>query len=379
MTFIDEAKIFVQSGNGGSGALSFRREANIPRGGPDGGNGGKGGDVYIECSPHISTLLDYRYKQYFKAERGQKGAGRNRHGKNGEDIILKAPKGTQIFDEESGRLIGDLTEFGQRILLCSGGDGGYGNNHFKSSTNRAPRRSDSGYSGEEKWLNLRLKLLCDAGLVGLPNAGKSTFLKAVTNAQPKIADYPFTTLRPHLGVTKIDGSEFVLADIPGLIEGASEGVGLGMRFLGHIERCRVLLHVLDLSDGLDNENPEGFNSKNIADNYFTIRKELAQYGAGLEDKQEIVALNKTDIIPGEMLDDIRRDLEAHIGKEIFLISAASHSGLDSVLRALWQIITAANEKEYAKTKLITDDFIAHNSSKVVENNSGAIYNPLDFA
>src|SRR5215475_13855094 len=284
MKFLDQAKIYIRSGNGGAGCVSFRREKFIEFGGPDGGDGGRGGDVIAECVDGLNTLIDYRYQQHFKAKTGAHGMGRNRSGAGGPDVVLKVPVGTQVFDEDNETLLADLTKVGQRTVLAKGGNGGFGNAHFKSSTNRTPRHANPGLPGEEKTIWLRLKLIADAGLVGLPNAGKSTFLATVTAARPKIADYPFTTLHPGLGVVRIDGREFVLADIPGLIEGAHEGVGLGDRFLGHVERCRVLLHLVDGT------------GEHAGHAYTTVRTELEAYGHGLEDKPEIVVLNKADAL-----------------------------------------------------------------------------------
>src|ERR1700761_325676 len=269
MKFLDEAKVYVRSGDGGNGCVAFRREKFIEFGGPSGGNGGRGGDVVIEVADGLNTLIDYRYQQHFKAQKGGNGMGKDCHGANGKPTVLKVPVGTQIFDEDRETLIHDFTRLGEKFVLAEGGNGGFGNAHFKSSTNRAPRHANPGQSGEERWIWLRLKLIADAGLVGLPNAGKSTFLAAVSAAKPKIADYPFTTLHPGLGVVSIDSRDFVLADIPGLIEGAHEGLGLGDRFLGHIERCRVLLHLVDAT------------GENAGADYRTIRRELAAYGAGL--------------------------------------------------------------------------------------------------
>ncbi|MGE4219843.1 MAG: GTPase ObgE, partial [Alphaproteobacteria bacterium] len=287
MKFLDQAKVYLRSGNGGAGSTSFRREKFIEFGGPDGGDGGRGGDVIAEAVTGLNTLIDYRYQQHFKAETGHHGRGRQQTGAHGKSIVLRLPVGTQIFAEDNETLVADLTRPGQRIVLLQGGDGGFGNLHYKTSTNRAPRRADPGWPGQEAWVWLRLKLIADAGLVGLPNAGKSTFLAASSRARPKIADYPFTTLHPQLGVVGIDESEFVLADIPGLIEGAHEGHGLGTRFLGHVERCRVLLHLID-----------GTADK-VGAAYRTIRHELEAYGGGLVDKPEIVGLNKCDALDPE--------------------------------------------------------------------------------
>jgi GTP-binding protein len=332
MKFLDQAKIFVRSGDGGPGSLSFRREANVPHGGPDGGNGGRGGDVIIECQAALNTLIDFRYQQHFKAKNGRPGMGKNRYGPAGEDIVLRVPEGTQILGEDNETVIADLTEPGDRIILASGGDGGYGNTHFKSSTNRAPRRADPGWPGEEMWLWLRLKLVADVGIVGLPNAGKSTFLAAVSRARPKIADYPFTTLHPQLGVAAVDEREIVLADIPGLIEGAHEGSGLGDRFLGHIERCRVLLHLVD-GTGDD-----------VADVYRTIRGELEAYGHGLGEKDEIVVINKIDAIDPNEIDDKQAALAEACGANVMRISGVSGAGVTDLLRRLVE-----------KTKPVADD------------------------
>src|SRR5579864_7483215 len=294
MKFLDEAKVYIRSGDGGNGCVAFRREKFIEFGGPSGGNGGRGGDVVIEAVDGLNTLLDYRYQQHFKADRGVNGMGKDRHGANGKPIVLKVPVGTQVFDEDRETLIHDFTKLGETFTLARGGNGGFGNAHFKSSTNRAPRHANPGQVGEERWIWLRLKLIADAGLVGLPNAGKSTFLAAVSAARPKIADYPFTTLHPQLGVVRLSVTEeFVLADIPGLIEGAHEGAGLGTRFLGHVERCRALLHLVD---GTQDD---------VAAAYKTVRGELKAYGGNLVRKKEIVALNKTDAMTEEDIDDKR--------------------------------------------------------------------------
>ena len=322
MKFLDQAKIFIRSGDGGAGCVSFRREKYIEFGGPDGGDGGRGGDVWAECVEGLNTLIDYRYQQHFKAQKGVHGMGRNRTGASGEDVVLKLPAGTQILDEDGETVIADLTEIGQRIRLARGGNGGFGNAHFVSSTNRAPRRANSGQDGEERWIWLRLKLIADAGLVGLPNAGKSTFLATVTAAKPKIADYPFTTLHPGLGVVRIDGREFVLADIPGLIEGAHEGVGLGDRFLAHVERCRVILHLV-----------EG-TSEHAGKAYKTVRQELEAYEHGLADKPEIVALSKIDALDPDTLKKQRDRLRRACGKTPLLLSSATGTGVTEALRAL---------------------------------------------
>lgn len=323
MKFLDEAKVWVKAGDGGDGVVAFRREKYIEFGGPDGGNGGRGGDIVIEAVDGLNTLIDYRYAQHFKARKGGNGAGSDRTGAASEDVVLKVPAGTQVFAEDKETLLADLVEVGQRIVIAKGGDGGHGNAHFKTSTNRAPRRADKGWPGEEMWLWLRLKLIADAGLVGLPNAGKSTFLAAVSAARPKIADYPFTTLHPQLGVVRLNATEeFVLADIPGLIEGAHEGAGLGDRFLGHIERCAVLLHLVDGSQ----PDPAGA--------YHTVRAELEGYGGGLVDKPEIVALNKLDAMTPQAKASRVKALERACGKPVVLLSGATGEGVPQVLRQL---------------------------------------------
>ena len=326
MRFLDRAKIFIQSGHGGTGCLSFRREKFIEYGGPDGGNGGRGGSVIAVAQPNLNTLIDFRYKQHFRAERGHGGAGRNRTGADGKDIILTVPIGTQIYDETRETLLADLIEPGQRVRLVKGGDGGFGNAHYKSSTNQAPRRADPGWPDEEKWIWLELKLIADAGLIGFPNAGKSTFLAGTTRAKPKIADYPFTTLIPQLGVVYHREDEFVLADIPGLIKNAHLGSGLGDQFLAHIERCRVLLHLIDITQ------------EDVVDAYQIIREELKGHGFGLEDKPEIVVLNKSDAVPLEEAESKRLQLSESIQKPVYSISAASRQNLEPVLDRLLQEI-----------------------------------------
>ncbi len=333
MKFLDQAKVYVRSGDGGAGCVSFRREKFIEFGGPNGGDGGRGGDVWIECVDGLNTLIDYRYQQHFKARKGDHGRGANCTGAKGADAVLRVPAGTQIFDEDDETLLADMTEVGQRICLMRGGNGGFGNAQFKTSTNQAPRRANPGLEGEEKWIWLRLKLIADAGLVGLPNAGKSTFLAATTSAKPKIADYPFTTLHPGLGVVRVDGREFVLADIPGLIEGAHEGVGLGDRFLGHVERCRALLHLVDGS------------SMDAAEAYAAVRGELEAYGNGLDEKPEIVALSKVDALSPELLEEQRASLKAACGQEPLLLSAQSGQGVQEALRALLSIVEQARVEE----------------------------------
>jgi GTPase len=331
MKFLDQAKIYIRSGDGGGGCVSFRREKFIEFGGPDGGDGGRGGDMVAECVDGLNTLIDYRYRQHFKAKTGGHGMGKNRSGAAGADVVLKVPKGTQVFDEDNETLLADFTATGQRAVLAKGGNGGFGNAHFKSSVNRAPRRANPGLAGEERTIWLRLKLIADAGLIGLPNAGKSTLLAAVSAARPKIADYPFTTLYPQLGVAAIDGREFVLADIPGLIAGAHEGAGLGDRFLGHVERCRVLLHLVDGT------------GEHAGRAYKTVRQELAAYGRGLADKPEIVALTKADALTPEALQEQKARLRRAVGKAPLVLSAASGQGMPEALRALIGVIDAAKE------------------------------------
>lgn len=332
MKFLDQAKIYLKSGNGGSGAVSFRREKYIEFGGPNGGNGGKGGDVIFEAADSLNTLIDFRYQQHFKAQSGQGGMGKDRTGANGADCIIKVPTGTQILDEDKETVLADLTEPGQRITLLRGGDGGFGNAHYKSATNQAPRKSTPGWPGEERAVWLRLKLIADAGLVGLPNAGKSTFLAAVSRAKPKIADYPFTTLHPNLGIVKAGDFDFVLADIPGLIEGAHEGKGLGDRFLGHVERTSVLLHLIDITQD---------DLKSV---YKTIRKELEEYGHDLIRKPEIIALTKCDALGTELSEDQAKIFEKATGKKAFRISAISGEGVEEVLFALSREIQAHKQK-----------------------------------
>ena len=323
MKFLDLAKVYIRSGGGGAGCVSFRREKFIEYGGPDGGDGGRGGDVWAEAVDGLNTLIDFRYQQHFFARSGQHGMGSQMTGASGDDIVLKVPAGTEILDEDQETVIADLTEPGQRVLLAKGGNGGFGNLHFKSSTNRAPRHANPGLPGVERTLWLRLKLIADAGLVGLPNAGKSTFLAAVSNARPKIADYPFTTLVPNLGVVGVDGHEFVMADIPGLIEGASEGRGLGDQFLGHVERCAVLLHLVDGT------------SEDVAADARTILTELEAYSAILADKRRITVLNKIDALDEDTLAERKAELEAEIGGPVMTISGVARTGVTDVLRALW--------------------------------------------
>lgn len=323
MKFLDTAKVYIRSGGGGAGAVSFRREKFIEFGGPDGGDGGRGGDVWAEAVEGLNTLIDFRFQQHFFAKSGQHGMGSQRTGASADDVVLKVPVGTEILDEDGETLIADLTEAGQRVLLAQGGNGGWGNLRFKSSTNRAPRHANPGQEGVERTLWLRLKLIADAGLVGLPNAGKSTFLAAVSNARPKIADYPFTTLVPNLGVVGIDGHEFVMADIPGLIEGASEGRGLGDQFLGHVERSRVLLHLVDGT------------SEDVARDALTILAELEAYSPVLSEKPRVTVLNKIDALDNETIAERLAELEAAIGGPVIAMSGVAKTGVTEVLRTLW--------------------------------------------
>src|SRR5687767_244558 len=325
MHFLDQAKIFIRSGAGGPGAVSFRREKFIEYGGPDGGDGGKGGDVIFEAVPGLNTLIDFRYTQHFRAPRGKGGAGSNRTGGGGDDLVIKVPVGTQVLaDDEDRTLLADLTYVGQRVTLLKGGDGGRGNASYKTSTNRAPRQHGTGWPGEEMWVWLRLKLLADVGLIGLPNAGKSTFLNATTNAAAKVGDYAFTTLRPQLGVVRHKGREFVLADIPGLIEGAAEGAGVGDRFLGHVERCRLLLHLVDAAG----EDP--------AEGWRVVRGELDAYGADLVDKPEIVALSRADLVDARQLAKARKALDKATGGNAIPISAPTGEGIEALLDQIVQ-------------------------------------------
>ncbi len=326
MRFLDQAKVYIRSGDGGNGCLSFRREKFIEFGGPDGGDGGRGGDVWVECVANLNTLIDFRYQQHFTASNGKHGMGANRTGAGGDSAVLKVPPGTQVFAEDNETLLADLVEPGQRALIAAGGNGGFGNAHFKSSTNRAPRRVNPGQEGIEMTLWLRLKLIADAGVIGLPNAGKSTFLAAVSAAKPKIADYPFTTLHPNLGVVKAGDADFVLADIPGLIEGAHEGAGIGDRFLGHIERCRVVLHLVDVTES------------DVAQAYRTVRGELKAYGADLNRKREIVALSKCDAVPPEEATRKAAELQKAARKKPLLLSAVSGAGVRDALLRLGKIV-----------------------------------------
>jgi GTPase len=337
MKFLDEAKVYIRSGDGGNGCVAFRREKFIEFGGPSGGNGGRGGDVVIESVVGLNTLIDYRYQQHFKAQKGANGMGKDRHGANGKPVVLKVPVGTQVLDDDRETLIHDFTRLGEKFVLAEGGNGGFGNAHFKSSTNRAPRNANPGQPGEERWIWLRLKLIADAGLVGLPNAGKSTFLSVVSAAKPKIADYPFTTLHPQLGVVNAQGREFVLADIPGLIEGAHEGAGLGDRFLGHIERCSVLLHLIDAT------------CEHAGKAYKTVRNELEAYQGHLAEKVEIVALNKIDAVT---LDEVKKQkdrLKRAAKKTPLLLSAVTGEGVGEALKALADEIGEAPVSAKAKS------------------------------
>jgi len=329
MKFLDQCKIYIRSGNGGGGAVSFRREKYIEYGGPDGGDGGRGGDVWIEAVEGLNTLIDYRYHQHFKAGTGIHGMGRNRHGAAGEDIVLKVPVGTEVLEEDRETLIVDLDHAGQRVLLAKGGNGGWGNDRFKGPINQAPYHANAGQDGEEKWIWLRLKLIADVGLAGLPNAGKSTFLAAASAARPKIADYPFTTLAPNLGIVDLSPEErFVMADIPGLIEGASEGAGLGTRFLGHVERTAVLIHLVDCTQ------------TDVAEAWRTVRHELEAYGAGLADKSEILALSKVDALDPDTLQMQKEALEAAAGRPVALVSGVSGEGVKDLLREAWRQVLA---------------------------------------
>ena len=326
MKFLDEAKIYIRSGNGGNGCISFRREKFVEYGGPDGGNGGRGGSVIVEAVDNLNTLIDYRYQQHFKAQGGRHGSGRNRTGPDGNSIILKVPVGTQIFAEDKETLLADLEKGQDPLTLLKGGNGGFGNAYFKSSTNQSPRHANDGQEGQEMWIWLRLKLIADVGLVGLPNAGKSTFLAATSRAKPKIADYPFTTLTPNLGVVYLHDQEFVVADVPGLIEGAHLGAGLGHRFLGHIERCKVLLHLIDGT------------AEDVQKSYLTIHKELENYGGNLSEKIEIIGLNKCDALSPEEIKEKCRALKKVTKNKIIPFSAVAKTGLNTVLQELYGII-----------------------------------------
>ncbi|HTW27820.1 MAG TPA: GTPase ObgE [Acetobacteraceae bacterium] len=336
MKFLDQAKIYLRSGDGGDGVVAFRREKFLEFGGPDGGDGGKGGDIVFEAVPNLNTLIDFRYTQHFRAKKGGNGAGSDRTGAGAPDVVIRVPVGTQILDDDRTSLLADLDRAGQRLTVLRGGDGGFGNAHYKSSTNRAPRRADKGWPGQERWVWLRLKLIADAGLVGLPNAGKSTFLAAASAARPKIADYPFTTLHPQLGVVRLSATEeFVLADIPGLIEGAHEGAGLGDRFLGHVERCAVLLHLIDGAAG------------DVVRAWRSVRAELAEYGAGLADKPELIGLNKCDAMTPREISARRGALERASGRRPLVLSGVTGHGVPEVLRGLQSMIAAARQERAA--------------------------------
>jgi GTP-binding protein len=343
MKFLDQAKIYIRSGNGGAGSVSFRREKFIPNGGPDGGDGGKGGDVWIEAVEGLNTLIDYRYQQHFKAQTGAHGQGRQMHGGKGQDVVLKVPVGTQVLDEDKETVLLDMDTAGRSELLLKGGNGGWGNVHFKGPVNQAPTHANPGQEGQERWIWLRLKLIADIGLAGLPNAGKSTFLSAASAARPKVADYPFTTLTPNLGMVDLSPSErFVIADIPGLIEGASEGAGLGTRFLGHVERSASLIHLID---GTQDD---------VVGAYRIIRGELEAYGEGLADKAEILALNKIDALTPEMREEKAAELEAVAGRRPMLVSGVSGEGVPELLRAAWAEVrktrgALADESEVGQT------------------------------
>jgi GTP-binding protein len=344
MHFLDQAKIFIRSGAGGPGAVSFRREKYVQYGGPDGGNGGKGGNIIFEAVAGLNTLIDFRYAQHFKAQRGIQGMGRDRHGAYGEDLVIKLPVGTQVLaDDEERSLLLDLTEVGQRVIFLRGGDGGRGNASYKSSTNRAPREHGPGWPGEEMYVWLRLKLLADVGLVGMPNAGKSTFINQVSNTNAKVGAYPFTTIRPQLGVVEHKSREFVLADIPGLIAGAAEGAGIGDRFLGHIERCQILIHLVDATQ----DDPV------LA--WQTVCEELAEYGAGLEDKPQIVALNKGDLLDAELMADITLQLEAAGAKDVVSISGATGQGVGNVLDRILEALPSKSGLESSRSNGMTED------------------------
>ena len=326
MKFLDEAKIYLESGNGGAGCVSFRREKYIDMGGPNGGNGGRGGHIIFECVENLNTLIDFRYTQHFRAKIGHHGQGSNKFGKDGKDLIVKVPLGTVILDEDKETVLADMMVPGERMIFLKGGDGGFGNAHFKSATNRAPRKCLPGWPGDERAVWLRLKLIADSGIIGLPNSGKSTFLSAVSRAKPKIADYPFTTLIPNLGVINFYDNEFVMADIPGLIEGAHEGHGLGMRFLGHVERTSVLLHLIDMTQD------------DIVGAYKTVREELEAYGGNLAEKPEVIALNKMDALGQELAEDQRNILSKFIRKKVHILSAVSGEGVENILSEIWRHI-----------------------------------------
>lgn len=338
MKFLDQAKIYIASGHGGSGSISFRREAHVPFGGPDGGNGGRGGDVIAECTDGLNTLIDFRYQQHFKARPGDGGKGRDRSGISGKDLILRLPIGTQVLDETNTFILADMTRIGQKVILAKGGEGGKGNAFFKSSINQAPRKSQPGGELEDKWIWLRLKLIADIGLVGLPNAGKSTLLSRITAAKPKIADYPFTTLHPNLGVVNQDDKEFVIADIPGLIEGAHEGSGLGHRFLGHVERCKALLHLIDVT------------SNNIKKDYVTIINELKAYDTELAKKKQIIVLTKCDACDNDEIDAAKKELKKLKINNVLGISAVSGDNIVTLIRKLQDLVSSNNQEDNIENK-----------------------------
>ena len=346
MKFLDQTKIYVKSGNGGSGSASMRREKYIEFGGPNGGDGGRGGHVYAIAVDGLNTLIDYRFRQHHKAQTGFGGAGRDRTGADGEDLFLKVPVGTQIFEEDNDTLIADFSELGETVMICKGGDGGYGNTRFKTATNRAPRRYDVGWPGEERTIWLRLKLIADAGLVGAPNAGKSTFLAATSRAKPKIADYPFTTLNPQLGVVYAGTEEFVLADIPGLIEGAHEGAGLGDRFLGHVERCGALLHLVDGTE------------EDVVGQYRMIREELEAYGNGLGEKPEGLVLNKCDALTAEQRKEQQADLEEASGSSVLQMSGVAGEGVEEGLLALLTYVKKRRKNDAQAEKVASGEIKA---------------------
>ncbi len=333
MKFLDQAKIFIQSGKGGNGCVSFRREKYVEFGGPNGGNGGKGGDVIIKCADGLNTLIDYRFKQHFKAKNGSPGMGNDKTGKSGDDIVIEVPQGTLILEEDNKEIIADIIHKDEKLRILKGGNGGFGNAHFKSSENQTPRNANNGESGEEKWIWLRLKLIADIGLVGLPNAGKSTLVSKVSQAKPKIADYPFTTLNPVLGIAKYKNHELVIADIPGLIEGAHQGKGLGHRFLGHIERCELLLHLIDA------------NESNVIETWKIVRNEISAYSKNLNEKKEIIVLSKSDTIDDREMDKKVEILKKHTHKDVFKISSVTGSGINSILRILHDNIPKNSEDE----------------------------------
>lgn len=349
MKFLDQAKIYVQSGNGGAGCVSFRHEKYIEFGGPNGGDGGKGGSVYVEAVPNLNTLIDFRYHQHFKAQKGRNGMGSEKNGPKGEDLIIKVPVGTEILADDQETVIVDMVEDGQRFLLAKGGDGGRGNTQFKTSTNQAPRYAEPGWPGEEKWVWLRLKVIADVGLLGLPNAGKSTFLSVVSKARPKIADYPFTTIHPNLGVAWVNNYEMVIADIPGLIEGAHDGVGLGDRFLKHVERCYALLHLVDGT------------SEDVAKSYLDIRNELALYDQKLADKPEVVALSKIDALDEKEIAKKKKELEKVSHKKVFVISSVAKQGVYECLNEVNQFITR-DRKQKDEIQLQTTETQENNTA-----------------